>query len=420
MKVLIIGSGAREHALAWKLSSSRRLCGLYTAPGNAGTAELGTNLPEVAPEDGESVLQACREHRINMVFIGPEAPLAAGVADTLREGGIPVIGPGREAAQLESSKAFSKRFMQKYGIPTAEASEVSSKEQLAEKIQGEDTTYVLKKSGLAAGKGVLESSNRQELQDFGESVLQGKDTLLVEEFLQGYEVSLFILMDGSNRIILPPCSDFKKAGEGDTGPNTGGMGAICPVPWVDQPMMDWIEREIVDRTMEGLRQENLCYPGILFIGLMITEDGPRVLEYNVRLGDPEAQVLLPLIESDFGNLAESVVQGTLRDFPLSISSRSATGVVTASAGYPGKYPKHIPVDSVPPVSGTEGNFFHSSTYLDEKGVLRTNGGRCFTAVNYGSNTLRATVKAYEAAARIQFDGAWYRKDIGKKYYMEEN
>lgn len=418
MKVLVIGNGAREHALAWKFAASKRICGLYIAPGNAGTAEAGQNLPDVDPADHDAVLKVCRDKGINLVFIGPEAPLADGLADSLRAASLSVIGPGKEAAQLESSKAFSKEFMLRHGIPTAAATEVGNAEELAREIQEEDRTYVLKKSGLAAGKGVLESSDAKELKEFGAEIFKGKDTLLVEEFLEGYEISVFVLLDGERGVVLPPCSDFKKAQEGDKGPNTGGMGAICPVPWVDSAMMAWIQKEIVDRSVEGLRKDGLLYQGVLFIGLMITKEGPRVLEYNVRFGDPESQVLLPLIESDFGNLAEAMVNGALDQFKVRISPQSATGVVVASPGYPGKYPKGLEVKDAPATEVDGGLIFHASTIRDENDKVLTNGGRCFTAVNFGSNTLKATVRAYETVKKVQFEGAWYRHDIGKKYFIE--
>lgn len=417
MRVLVIGSGAREHAVAWKFSKSRRIAGLFIAPGNAGTAEIGANLPELDPQNPEMVLRACRNNTINLVFVGPEAPLANGLVDVLAEAGIRTIGPGKTAAQLESSKAFAKRFMRKHGIPTPEAKELKQYGEFERYLKRHSGTVVLKKSGLAAGKGVLESDDREELLRFGKDVLQD-DTLLAEEFLEGYEVSIFALADGKDYLLLPPCADFKKAGPDDTGLNTGGMGSVCPVPWLDRETMATVEREIVEPTFRGLAKDGLMYKGVLYFGLMITEKGPRVLEYNVRLGDPETQVLLPLVESDLGNLCDAIVDGTLATFPLRISERAAAAVVVASPGYPGSYPKELPVDPIPSFPQNENLVFHAATTRDAEGRVRTGGGRCFTVVGFGNSILSASVKSYEAVRRIHFEGAWYRPDIGRKFFVE--
>ncbi|MFP4363024.1 MAG: phosphoribosylamine--glycine ligase [Spirochaetia bacterium] len=417
MRVLIIGSGAREHALAWKFSISKRICGLYIAPGNAGTDELGENLPDLDINDHEQVIQICKVHKIEAVFIGPEAPLAAGLADQLETAGIPTIGPKQESAKLEASKAFSKKFMKKHRIPTAESKEFSDPKKFEKYVSNTDSRIVVKKSGLAAGKGVLESDNIDEIISFGKDVLKD-DTLIVEEFLEGFEVSIFALCDGKNYIVLPPCSDFKKAHEGDTGPNTGGMGSICPVPWVSSSLLEEIESTIVEPTFKGLKKEGLLYKGVVYIGLMITPDGPKVLEYNVRFGDPESQVLLPVIKSDFGNLTDAIINEKLDTFPLELQDYSSIGVVVASEGYPGEYEKGKAVAPMPSFPERDAVIFHASTTRDENGTVKTRGGRCFTAVGFGKNLLSASIRAYEAASKIQFDGAWYRNDIGKKFFME--
>ena len=417
MRVLILGSGAREHAVAWKFSKSHRISGLYIAPGNAGTDDLGENLPDLNPEDPKEVLGACKDRRIDMVFIGPEAPLVAGVADILREEGIPVFGPGRNAAKLESSKVFSKEFMRRNAIPTAKAQCIDSLESLERELENMRGKVVLKKNGLAAGKGVFESSDREKLYDFGEKIL-GNDTLLLEEFLEGYEISVFCLIDGEQYKILPVCADFKKAQEGDVGPNTGGMGAICPVPSVSGHLMDAIQKEVVEPTMRGMAKENLIYRGVLYFGLMVTEKGPKLLEYNVRFGDPETQVLLPLIDSDFGNLAEATCTGRLSDFPLQISPHYSLGVVVASKGYPGAYQKEIPVKPIPIFPEKDALVFHASTKKEGDSIL-TGGGRCFTVVGLGPTLLNANVRAYEAVSRVMFKGAWHRNDIGKKFFIDE-
>ncbi|MBN1698907.1 MAG: phosphoribosylamine--glycine ligase [Spirochaetales bacterium] len=416
MKILILGSGAREHALAWMFSKSKRLAGLFAAPGNAGTYEVGTNL-DVDPMDFDAILKVCREHRINYVFVGPEDPLAAGVVDVIREGHINVIGPHKEAAQLEASKTFSKAFMQRHGIPTAGAKTFSDTASFIEYINSSEGRLVIKKSGLASGKGVLDSDDKVHLIEFGSNILTN-DSLLVEEFLEGYEVSIFALCDGENFVILPPCSDFKKAYDCDKGPNTGGMGSICPVPWVDLSLKERIKREIIEPTFDGLRKDNLIYKGILYFGLMITKNGPKLLEYNVRFGDPETQVLLPMIRTDFGDVTEAIANTTLDSIPISENPSSAVGVVVASAGYPGSYRKEIPVRPIREVPEKSALIFHATTKIDENRQVVTGGGRCFTVVGLGKDTIEAASMAYSNIDAISFEGAWYRKDIGKKFFID--
>jgi phosphoribosylamine--glycine ligase len=311
MKVLVLGSGGREHAIAWKLSSSRNVERVFVGPGNAGTGAAATNLPDVNPLDFPAVEKACRANSVDCVFVGPETPLSEGVVDFLRDHGVPAIGPTRTAAQLESSKAFSKEFLVRNGLPTAQALHFSDPTSFERHIRGRTAQrIVVKKSGLAAGKGVLESADPAELIDFGHAILRS-DSLLVEEFLEGWEVSIFGLSDGRHHIVLPPCTDFKKAHEGDTGPNTGGMGSICPVPWVDATLMERIRREIVEPTYQALGREGLDYLGVLYFGLMITAAGPKILEFNVRFGDPETQVLMPMLGFDLGIALEAMLHGNL-------------------------------------------------------------------------------------------------------------
>jgi len=415
LRILVIGSGAREHAVTWKFSRSKRTSGLYTLPGNAGTAEIAANLPDISPSDGEAIVRFCHDNRINLVFVGPEDPLAAGLVDLLSEAGIAAFGPGRKAAQLEGSKAFAKRFMKDHAVPTAAAREFHDFSECRAYLESQSHRVVLKKSGLAAGKGVLETADRAQMLSFANDVLRS-DTLLVEEYLSGFEVSIFALCDGKDYVLLPPCADYKKAGEGATGPNTGGLGSVCPVPWLEPAMLDRIKTEIIEPTFRGLRKEDLLYRGVLYFGLMVTEDGPRLLEYNVRFGDPESQVLLPLIKSDMGNLCDAVVSGKIAEFPLSISERCALGVVVASRGYPGSYKKGVKVEPIPPTPERDRLIFHANTQQDRSGNLRTGGGRCFTAVGLGSELLQARIEAYAAAQLIHFDGAWFRPDIGAKIF----
>jgi phosphoribosylamine---glycine ligase len=412
VKVLILGNGAREHALAWKFSTSRRTTGLFVAPGNAGTASLATNLA-VDPHDSTAVVTACHTHGVDLVFVGAEAYLEAGVADALQAAGIAVIGPDKHRAQLESSKVFSKDFMVRNGLPTAAAQEFADPESYRTSVATMNGKVVVKKSGLAAGKGVLETSDPVEALAFGLEVLK-TDKLLVEEFLTGFEISVFVLSDGKDYVVLPPTADFKKAREGDQGPNTGGMGAICPVPQVDSVLWKRVLAETVAPTMDALNRDGLNYKGVVFIGLMITASGPKILEYNVRFGDPETQALLPLIESDFGDLARAMADGTLSSYRLELSKKVALGVVIAAPGYPGDYPKGLTVQGLP--SAKEGVFrlFHAST--SGTGPVVTGGGRCFTAVGTADTFEEAQRRAYAGAAQVTFEGAWYRKDIGTKFF----
>jgi phosphoribosylamine--glycine ligase len=410
VNVLVIGSGGREHALAWKLAASRRVRHVFVGPGNAGTAQAGTNLPEVSLGSFHTIEAACRQNRIDCVFVGPETPLADGVVDFLHDRGVPAIGPGKRSAQLESSKVFSKAFLLRNDLPTADAEEFTESTPCEKYIRGQaGRRLVVKKSGLASGKGVLESTDTAELLSFG-------DSLLVEEFLEGWEVSIFGLSDGRDFVVLPPCTDFKKAHDGDRGPNTGGMGSICPVPWVDAALMQSIRTRIVGPTYEALHREGLGYAGILYFGLMITAEGPKVLEFNVRFGDPETQVLLPMLDADLGELCEAMMSGTLASLAPPISAPgAAVGVVIASRGYPENPEKGALVAPLPSLPRQESVVFHASTACGEDGRVLTGGGRCFTAVGMGRDLAEAATRAYAAAKGVSFDGAWYRGDIGRKF-----
>jgi phosphoribosylamine--glycine ligase len=389
---------------------------LFAAPGNAGTEALATNLA-LDPLMPDSVVAACEEHGITHVFIGPEEPLTLGIADALREAGIAAIGPHREAARLEGSKAFSKAFMRRNGIPTADYREFSDLGEAGAYIKNSTKKLVLKKSGLAAGKGVLESGDIQTMLRFAEQVMR-EDVLVAEEFLEGFETSVFAVCDGASYILLPPCADFKKAGENDTGPNTGGMGSICPVPWLDAKIQERIRHEVVEPTFAALRRENLMYKGILYFGLMITRDGPKILEYNVRFGDPETQALLPVISSDLGNLCDAIVSGTLDSFPLEVSGKSSLAIVIAAKGYPGSYEKGIPVRFAEKTDEKDCHVFHASTLRAGDRTVLTNGGRCFTVVATGKDIYEAAERAYAGVKNVNFQGGWYRPDIGKRFMTE--
>jgi phosphoribosylamine--glycine ligase len=419
MRVLILGSGAREHAIAWKLSQSARVSAVFAAPGNAGTAEICTNLPDVDPMKCAAVLTAVSRNSVDCVFVGPETPLAAGVVDCLAKRGIPAFGPNRKAAQLESSKAFSKAFLVRNGIPTARATEFTDAAALEGFLAGRaGQRMVLKKSGLAAGKGVLESSRAEELLSFGKAAL-ADDHVLVEEFLEGWELSVFGVSDGESHLILPPCADFKKAHEGDTGPNTGGMGSICPVPPAEGAVMRRIEQEIVQPTYSALQREGLSYAGVLYFGLMITHAGPRVLEFNVRFGDPETQALMPVLPFDLGGLLEAALSRNLASFASGINASSpvgaALGVVIAGQGYPESSGGPVPVRLAAGPASDHTHVFHASTFREKDGSLHAKGGRCFTVVGHAADLKGAAERAYSLAEKTAFAGSWYRRDIGRKF-----
>ncbi len=418
MNVLVLGSGAREHALAWKLRASARVTGVFAGPGNAGTADVAENLPGVDAMRADTVAAACRERRIDCVFVGPEAPLAAGVADALRAEGIATIGPGRMAARLESSKAFSKAFLVRNGIPTADAETFRDARAALAYLDGRrGRRLVVKKSGLAAGKGVLVSADPGELAAFTAAAIRD-DEVLVEECLEGWEVSVFGLSDGADHLVLPPCTDFKRAHDGDEGPNTGGMGSICPVPPADAAFMTRVRAAVVDPVYAALDREGLAYPGVLYFGLMVTPEGPKVLEFNVRFGDPETQVLLPVLDADLGELCEAMATGSLGRFTADAVARprgAALGVVVACRGYPERSEKGVPVDSITPPPPGEALVFHASTGRGPSGRVVTGGGRCFTVVGLGADLAEASRRAYAAVDVVKFDGAWHRGDIGARF-----
>ena len=420
MNVLILGSGGREHAFAWKLAQSSKLNKLFIAPGNAGTAEVGTNI-DINATDFEAVKNVVLTNSINMVVVGPEDPLVKGIHDYFladeKLKNIPVIGPQKDGAQLEGSKEFSKIFMEKYGVPTAKYKSFT-KENLSEGyvfLESLAPPYVLKADGLAAGKGVLilndlaeakkELSLMIEDQKFGAA----SSTVVIEEFLKGIELSVFVLTDGNSYKILPSAKDYKRIGGGDKGLNTGGMGAISPVPFATDDFIKKVENQVVIPTINGLKKEGINYKGFIFIGLMNDNGKPSVVEYNVRMGDPETEVVIPRIKSDLLDLFEGVANQTLHEKSFEVDKRTAATVMLVSGGYPEDYEKGKIMTGFEQVEN--GLAFHAGTKKVGKNTV-TNGGRVLALTSFGTDIKDALSKSFANAEKINYDKKYYRKDIG--------
>tara|TARA_B100000965_G_scaffold404778_1_gene436565 strand:+ start:106 stop:1377 length:1272 start_codon:yes stop_codon:yes gene_type:complete len=420
MNVLILGSGGREHALAWKVSQSSSCNKLFIAPGNAGTTKVGQNV-NINVTDFNKIKEFVIVEKIEMVIVGPEDPLVLGIFDFFQSDEeirhVSVIGPSRQGALLEGSKDFAKEFMIKNNIPTAKH-QTFTKENIKEGyafLESMSAPYVLKADGLAAGKGVLIINDivtaKSELKSmlFNQKFGDASSKVVIEEFLDGIELSVFVITNGDSYKVLPTAKDYKRIGEGDTGLNTGGMGAISPVPFVDRFFMEKIEQEIIKPTIEGLKKENISYQGFLFIGLIKVGSEPKVIEYNVRMGDPETEVVIPRIKSDFLNLLKGIKDGTFSEKDLEITEDFATTVMLVSKGYPQQYEKGFEINNLQECN--ENIVFHAGTIMENESI-KTNGGRVLAVTSFGKDLQDAIRKSYIGAEKISFNGKNYRKDIG--------
>ena len=416
VRVLVLGRGGREHALAWKLKNSPSVSAVFCAPGNSGTALDAVNA-DVEEDDPKEILRLCKREQIDLVVVGPEAPLAAGIADQLRAGGMTVCGPSKEAAQLEGSKVFAKRLMKAARVPTAAFHVFTNVNDVEEYLASHLEPCVVKADGLAAGKGVVVCNGAHEalkaagrMLDEGEFGAAGA-TVLVEERLTGVEASVFALVDGQNILTLEPCHDYKRALDGDQGPNTGGMGAVCPTPRMNAELLAAVEREILVPVVHQMRLERKPFQGVLFAGLMLTPNGPKVLEFNVRFGDPECIPLLMRLESDLGELLMATAKGKLAGAKVTWNPNPAICVVAASGGYPGSFKKGLPIRGLEEVAERSGvKVFHAGARQDDDRVI-TNGGRVLTVGAAGATIAEARADVYAALAGIRFTGMHARTDI---------
>jgi phosphoribosylamine--glycine ligase len=426
MKVLVIGGGGREHALAWKLAQSPRVAEVLVAPGNAGTAlEARCRNVDVPAEDVPGLVSLARREGVALTIVGPEAPLVLGVVDAFSEAGLRCFGPRRAAAQLEGSKAFTKAFLDRHGIPTAAYRRFTRADFDPAWVRRQRTPIVVKADGLAAGKGVVIAASADEAVSTIEAMFAGSlgaagETVVVEEFLEGEEASFIVMVDGEHVLPLATSQDHKRIGDGDTGPNTGGMGAYSPAPVVTPAVHDRAMREVIWPTVRGLAAEGTPYTGFLYAGLMVAPDGtPNVLEFNCRFGDPETQPIMARLRSDLVDLCEAALDGRLDEVDARWDPRAAVGVVLAAAGYPDTPRKGDVIAGLDEAAALPGKVFHAGTRLDERGRVLTSGGRVLCAVGLGESVAAAQAQAYALAGRIRWNGLQYRRDIGWRAVARE-
>ena len=412
--MLVVGGGAREHAITWKLSQSPLVDELLVAPGNAGTAQIASNV-DVDPEDLDGLFKVAKDEAVDLTVVGPEAPLAAGIADRFRDAGLPIFGPTREAARIESSKLFAKKLMIESGVPTSAARAFSSFGEASEYVGGLAMPVVVKADGLAAGKGVVVADSRDEAVDALHACLEAKvfgsagEVVLIEECLVGREVSVFAFVDGAHVSSMVAACDYKRVGDDDAGPNTGGMGSFTPPSFWDDNLERRVRTEIMEPVAKALAERGSPYSGALYAGIMVTDDGPRVFEFNCRLGDPETQVVLPRLKTDLAEVMMCTARGSLSDLCVDWGTEAAVGVVVASGGYPGSYDTGFQIDGLE--SMEDAVVFHAGTRSDARGEVLTDGGRVLTVVSTADSVEEARRRVYGNVSRIGFSESFYRTDI---------
>jgi len=415
LKILVVGGGGREHTLVWKISQSPRVGKVFAAPGNGGTAAIAENL-NLRPTDIEGLAKAAKERGIDLVVVGPEAPLASGIVDYFDRLGIPIFGPTRAATQIESSKVFARNLMEKYGIPCPKGAIFSSYSQAREYLQKQRPPVVIKADGLAAGKGVIIANSLDEAHKALSDIMETRifssagDRVIIDEYLSGREVSLIAFTDGKTVSPMVPACDYKKIGDNDQGPNTGGMGSYSPPGFFSAQMAQKITKDILLPTVKAMAREGFLCKGVLYAGLMIVDGEPVVLEFNARFGDPETQVILPLLKTDLVDILMAVVQGNVDRLKIEWSPEACVGVVVASGGYPGSYKTGFPIQGIDSVD-KDALVFHAGTKLGKDGVIYTEGGRVLTVVGVGQDMAEAREKVYRNISNIYFEGCYYRKDI---------
>ena len=421
MKALVIGNGGREHAIIWKLAQSPKIEKIYSTIGNAGIQKQA-EIINIKVDDFEALAEFVEKNKIDFTFVGPEVPLALGIVDFFNSKNLKIFGPSKKGAMLEASKSFAKDFMKKYNVPTAEYNVFTDFDKAYEFLnkQPEDKKLVVKADGLAAGKGVVMCQNRQQAIEAVKEIMQNKtfgsagDKIIFEQWLQGQETSVLVFVDGNHFSIMPAAQDHKRVGDGDTGLNTGGMGAYAPAPVATEELLKQIKEKIMPNILDGLKKENIEYKGILYIGFMVDNGKPYVLEFNCRFGDPETQVILPLLETDLVDIVEHTIEGTLNKLDIKWSNKSAVCVVLASGGYPEKYDKNIKIFGLDTIKEDEAIVFHAGTKKTEKGDIVTSGGRVLVLTSIAENIKAAIDKVYKVIPKVNFDKMHYRKDIAQR------